>query len=77
MVHIIQLAVGAFMSSLSIKGSTKFMTAHDHNQQFGHNESIGIVKSQKLRKEGNATITKVSALRLCLAKIIEKVCISR
>jgi hypothetical protein len=37
MVHIIQLARGAFMSSLRVKGRTKSWEAHEHDQQFGEN----------------------------------------
>jgi len=77
MVHIIQLALGAFMSSLSVKGRTKSWEAHECDQQFGENESVDIGKSQRLRKEGNVRINKVSAMKPGLAKIIEKVCISR
>ena len=43
----------------------------------GDNESIDIGKSQSHRKEGNARINQVSAMRPGLAKIIEKVHISR
>jgi len=77
MVHIIQLALGAFMSSLGVKGRTKSWEAHEHDQQFGENESIDIGKSQRLRTEGNARINKVLAMKPGLAKIIEKVRISR
>jgi len=56
MAHIIQLALGAFMSSLGVKGRTMSWEAHEHDQQFGENESIDIGKSQRLRKEGNARI---------------------
>ena len=52
------------------------MEAHEHNQQVGENESIYMGKSQRLRKEVNAKITKVLAMRPGLAKIIEKVRIS-
>ena len=76
MAHVIQLAVGAFMSSLGVKGRTKSWEAHERNQQFEENESIAIGKSERLRKEGNARINKVSAMRPGLAKIIGKVCIS-
>jgi len=76
MAHVIQLALGAFMSSLGVKGRTKSWEAHEHDQQFGENESIDSGKSQRLRKEGNARINKVSAMRPGLAKIIEKVRIS-
>jgi len=73
MAHVIQLVLGAFMSSLSVKGRTKSWEAHQHDQPSGENESTVIGKSQRLRKEGNARINKVSAMRPGLAKIIEKV----
>ena len=76
MAHVIQLASGAFMSSLSVKGGTKSSEANERDQHFGENEIIDIKKSQRLRKEGNARINKVSAMRPGLAKIIEKVRIS-
>jgi hypothetical protein len=76
MVHFIQLALGAFMSSLSVKGYTKSWEPHELDQQFGENESIDIMKSQRLRKEGNARINKVSPMKPGLAMIIAKVCIS-
>ena len=72
-VHVIQLALGPFLSSLSVKGRTRSWEAHERDQQFGENEGIDIGKSQRLRKEGNARINKVSAMRPGLAKIIEKV----
>jgi len=65
------------MSSLYVEGYSKSWEAHERNQQFGENERIDIGKSQRLCKEGNARINKVSAMRPGLAKIIEKVCISR
>jgi len=77
MAHVIQLAVSAFMSSLGVKGRTKSWEAHERYQQFGQNENTHIGKSQGLRKEGNARINKVSAMKPGLAKIIEKVRISR
>ena len=64
------------MNSLGVKGRTKSWEAHEHDQQFGENESTDIGKSQRLRKEGNARINKVSAMRSGFAKIIEKVRIS-
>jgi len=76
MAHVKQLALGAFLSSLGVKGRTKSWEAHERDQQFGESESIDIGKSQRLREEGNARINKVSALRPGLAKIIEKVRIS-
>jgi len=76
MVHVIQLTLGAFMSSLGIQGRTKSWEAHECRQQFGENESTDIRKSQRLRKEGNARIEKVSTMGLRFAKIIGKVCSS-
>jgi hypothetical protein len=73
MAHIIQLAFGAFMSSLGVKGRMKSWEAYERDEQFSENESIDIGKSQRLRKEGNARINKMSAVRPGLAKIIEKV----
>jgi len=76
MAHVIQLVLRAFMSSLGVQGHTKSWEAHQRDQQFGQNESTDIEKSQTLRKEGNARINKVSAMRPGLAKIIEKLRIS-
>jgi len=76
MAHVIHLSLGALMSSLGVKGHTKSWEAHERDQQFGRNERTHIGKSQRLRKEGNARINKVSAMKLGLAKIIEKVRIS-
>ena len=64
------------MSTLSVKGRTKSWEAHERDQQFGENESIDVGKSQRLRKEGNARINKVSAMKPGFAKIIVKVRIS-
>jgi len=64
------------MSTLGVKGHTKLSEAHERDQQFEQNESTDIGKSQGLRKEGNARINKVLAMRPGLAKIIEKVRIS-
>jgi len=75
--HVIQLAFGAFMSSLGVKDRTKSWEADGHDQQCGENESIDFRKSQRLPKEGNARINPVSAMRPGLAKIIEKVRISK
>jgi hypothetical protein len=77
MAYIIQLAFGAFMRSLGVKACPKSWEAQKYNQQFGENESIDIGKSQRLRKQGNARINKVSAMRSALAKRIEKVHNSR
>jgi len=66
----------AFIRSLGVKGHTKSLEAHEHDQQFGENESTDIGKSQRLRKEGNARINKVSAMRPGFANIIEKIRIS-
>ena len=65
------------MSSLGVKGRTMSWEAHQRNPQFGENESTDIGKSRRLRKDGNTRINKMLAMRLGLAKIIEKVHISR
>ena len=76
MLHVIQLAVGAIMSCLGVKGRTKSWEAHERDQQFGDNKGIDIGKIQRLPKEGNARIIKVLAMKPGLAKIIETVRIS-
>jgi hypothetical protein len=76
MPHIIQLALGAFMSSLGVKGCTKSWETLQCDMQCGENECIDIGKSQRLRQQGNSRINKVLPVRPGLAKIIEKVCIS-
>ena len=76
MAHVLQLALGAFMTSLRVKGQTESWEAYACDQQFGENERIGIGKSQILQKEGNARISNVLAMRPGLAKIIQKVRIS-
>jgi len=50
---------------------------HERDGQFGENDSVDIAKCERLRTEGNARINKVSAMNSGLAKIIEKVHISR
>ena len=50
--------------------------AHECDQQFGVNETTVIGKSERLQKEGNASIINVSSMRPGLAKIIEIVRIS-
>ena len=77
MAHATLQALGAFMNSHSVADCTKSWGTHEHNQQFGENNSIDIRKSQRLRTKDNARINKVSAMRQGLAKIIEKVLISR
>ena len=63
MLHVIQLALGAFMSSLGIEGRTKSLVAYECNHQFVDNERINIGKSQRHRKERNARINEVLAMR--------------
>jgi hypothetical protein len=77
MADIIQLTLGAFISSLGVKVHTKSWEAYEHDQQFGENESIHNGKRQRLRKEGNARINTALGMRPALAKIIEKVGTSR
>jgi hypothetical protein len=73
MVHVIQLALGAFRSIVDIKYGTQSWEAHEHGQQFGQNAGVDSGKSQRLRTKSNARINKVSAMRSVLVKIIEKV----
>jgi len=77
MAHVIQLGLGAFMSSPGVNGPTQSSEAYERDQQFGKNESTDNGKSQWLRTQGNARINKVLAMRPHLAKIIDKVLISR
>jgi len=76
-VHVNQLALDAFMISLGVKGHTKSWKAHECDQQYGENGITDSGMSQRLRKVCNARITEVLAMRPGLAKIIEKVHISR
>ena len=48
MAHVIQLVLGAFMSSLGVKGRTKSCEDHDRDQQFGVNRIVDIGKSDRL-----------------------------
>ena len=77
MAHVTQLALGAFMRSLGVKGHSKLWEANERDQQLGENESTNIGKSQRLRKEGNASINTLSAMKPGLAKRINTVRISR
>jgi hypothetical protein len=76
MPHVKQLDLGAFVSTLGVKGRTNSWATRRQYQEYGENESIDIRKSQRLRKQGNARMNKLSAMRPGLAKIIEKVRIS-
>jgi len=76
MTHVVQLALGACMSSLSAKGCSKCWEAHERDKQFGENEITDSGKSQWLRNEGNARNHKVSAMRPGWARIIGTVRIS-
>jgi len=73
MANVIQLTLGAFLSSLGVNGHAKSWEAHEQDQQFGEIESTVIGMSQRLRKEGNAGINKVMAMRPGLANLMEKV----
>jgi len=77
MAHYIQPALGVYMSSLIVKGSTKSWEAHVCDQQFGENENTAIEKGQRLRTEAKTRINQVSPMGPGLARMIEKVCISR
>jgi len=71
--HVIQLDLGEIMPNHSENGRSKSWEAHERDQQFGENESTDIGKSQRQQKESNAGINMVSAMRPCLAKMIETV----
>jgi hypothetical protein len=59
------------------KVASKGLEAHKHNREFEENETTDIGKSQRLWKEDNTRIIKVSGMRPGFARIIEKVRISR
>jgi len=61
-VHVIQLAVSAFLSSLGSRDRTKSWEAHQCDQQFGENQSVDIGKSQRIPNQGNDRVNKVSAM---------------
>jgi len=77
MAHIVQLALCAILSSLGVERQTKYWETHVCEQQIEENEYIDIGKSQRLGIEDNCSISKVSAMRPGLGKIIENVRISR
>jgi len=56
--HVIQLALGAFISRLGVKGRTKTWEAHEGDQQFGENASIDIGNSQTVRKRAMLASTR-------------------
>jgi hypothetical protein len=60
---VIQLPVGEFMSRLDDKCHTKSSEPHNHYQQCEENDSIYDWMSHRLRKEANARINNVSAMR--------------
>jgi hypothetical protein len=68
MAHVIQLALDAFISSLSVQCHTQSWEGQERYQQFGESESIDIGKSQRLRKEGNARMNNMSAIQRSLRK---------
>jgi hypothetical protein len=74
--HVIQLALGPFVSRVGVRGHTKSCQAHEHNQRLGENDSTQIGNSERHCKELNARINNLTAIRAGLAKITEKVCIS-
>jgi hypothetical protein len=76
MAHVIQLALGAFKSSLGVTDGMKSWDAHELDLQLGENASTDLRNSQRLRTEGKARINTGSAMRSRLPKIIETVYIS-
>jgi len=77
MAYVIQPALGIFMCSLGEIGRTKSWESHERSQEFGENKSIDIGRCQILWHEGNAWMNNVAAMKPGLARVIEKVCISR
>jgi len=77
MAQVIRLDVAVFISSLGVIRHSKSWEAHECDQKCGENESPDIGKCPRRRKEGDATISKVSAMRPGWAKIIKKAHISR
>jgi len=65
------------MINVGVKGLTPSWEAQEHDQHLGENKSTKIGKSRRLRNDGNARMKEMSAMRPGLAKIIEKVRISR
>jgi len=77
MAIVVHLVLTVFMSSLRVKGHTKSWKAHQCIQHFGENDSPDNSKIQRVQKDDNARINKVLAMRPGLAKILQKVSISR
>jgi len=62
MVNVIQRVLGGFMNNLGGNGRTMSSEAHECDWQLEENASTDIGKSQRLQKEGNGRIQKVSAM---------------
>ena len=62
MAHVIQLCLGAFMSSLGVKGRTKSWEANECDEHYGENESEAPTSSQRLQKVGTARISTVTSM---------------
>jgi len=75
--YVIQIALGGFVICLSVTDRTMSWEAHEHDQQFGENETTDIGKCQRLQKERNARMNKGLAMRPGVSKVILKVQISR
>jgi hypothetical protein len=48
MAHVLELALGVFMTCLGVKGRTQSWESPERDYQFGQNDSIDIGKSQRL-----------------------------
>ena len=70
MAHVIQLALGSFISCLAVNGFTRSWEGHERNHQLGENERIYIGKSQRIRQEGHVQMNKMLAIKSVLVKII-------
>ena len=71
MAHVIQLALGAFMSSLGVKGRAKSWAEHERDKQSEQvSRDKGKAKAQASKK---SRIDRVDGLNAGFQKIIEKV----
>lgn len=74
MAHVIQLCLGAFMSSLGVKGREKSWEAHERSKHFdGNTSQSASKKDSKHPNFVNARIRSVAGMPPGLNKIIEKV----
>lgn len=76
MAHVINLVLGAFMTSYGVIGCSKSWEAHEYHQQFREIQGIDIGHSERPQNESIVRIYQLSAMRPGLTKINENVYIS-